>query len=112
MITDGRSHVLQLRAAYGEGSWGLPGGALEPGETVLDALRRECREELGCDIDVLFLSGVYYHARDNSHALIFRCRLPEGAVPRLSSEHVEWRHCAPSAAGGAPPPSTNRSASR
>lgn len=28
-------------------TWGLPGGKVEPGETLLDAMNRECVEELG-----------------------------------------------------------------
>lgn len=31
--------------------WSLVGGHIEPGETPADAIRRECREELGIDID-------------------------------------------------------------
>jgi 8-oxo-dGTP diphosphatase len=31
--------------------WDIVGGHIEPGETPLDAVRRECREELGIDID-------------------------------------------------------------
>jgi 8-oxo-dGTP pyrophosphatase MutT (NUDIX family) len=29
------------------GAWGLPGGKIEPGETLLGGMERECTEELG-----------------------------------------------------------------
>jgi 8-oxo-dGTP diphosphatase len=34
------------------GRWELPGGKVEPGETEPAALQRECREELGIDLDI------------------------------------------------------------
>ncbi|MCU8021056.1 MULTISPECIES: NUDIX hydrolase [unclassified Shewanella] len=80
VITNAQGQVLLLKANYGNFAWGLPGGALEPGETIHEALVRECQEELGLSVRVNYLSGVYYHSAYQSQAFIFRCELllPEG----------------------------------
>ena len=50
-----------------QGSWGLPGGAQERGETVDEAAVREVAEETGVKIDVLGLVDVVDSVgRDNS----------------------------------------------
>jgi 8-oxo-dGTP diphosphatase len=95
VITDAQGAVLLLRATYGDRAWGLPGGALDPGETIHEGLRRECLEELGCEVEILYLSGVYSHAKVESHAFIFRCALAERAEIRLSAEHSEHRYFPP-----------------
>ena len=84
--------VLLLLATYGDRRWGLPGGALDPGETVHQALERECMEELGIKPKVLYMSGIYYHKAHNSQSCIFRCELPKDAIIHLSSEHSEYRY--------------------
>lgn len=80
VITNQQGQVLLLKANYGNFAWGLPGGALEPGETIHEALVRECQEELGLSVQVNYLSGVYYHSAYQSQAFIFRCELllPDG----------------------------------
>lgn len=91
VIVNAAGEVLMLEATYGEKRWGLPGGALEPGETIHDAVARECMEELGCAVGVGPLTGVYYHSEVGSHTFIFRCTLPAGSEIQLSDEHARWR---------------------
>ncbi|MFC3901456.1 ADP-ribose pyrophosphatase YjhB, NUDIX family [Acinetobacter marinus] len=90
VILNDQQQVLLLKATYGDKAWGLPGGGLDPNETIHDALHRECLEELGCAIDVDYLSGVYYHQALNAHACIFRCQIEEDQQIQLSEEHSEY----------------------
>lgn len=50
---DGQGRVLLVRQLAGPyaGAWLLPGGGVDPGETTEGALRREMREETGCEIE-------------------------------------------------------------
>lgn len=41
------------------GQWCLPGGAMEPGESVAEACAREVWEETGLQVCILRLTGVY-----------------------------------------------------
>ena len=49
--------LLEQRADCG--LWGIPGGAVEPGESVSTAIIREIREETGFIIEIDYLLGVY-----------------------------------------------------
>lgn len=92
VITNEEGRVLLLKATYGHKGWGLPGGSLEPGETIHEALVRECREELGVDIEILYMSGMYFHKAYNSHACIFRCNIQKDSKLVLSNEHSEYKY--------------------
>ena len=53
VIFDGASVLLAKRGQEpAKGTWSLPGGAVELGERVVDALRREIQEEVGIQIEV------------------------------------------------------------
>ena len=61
VIPDGEGRVLLIQRANDpyEGSWALPGGFVDVGETVEDAAVREAKEETGLDVELLRLVGVY-----------------------------------------------------
>lgn len=85
-------HVLLLRKGGDERGerYALPGGGQEPGESLLDALQRECREEIGTHVTVVELLIVADYSRARSLPktgrrqlveFLFRCRLPNGYRP-------------------------------
>jgi 8-oxo-dGTP diphosphatase len=94
IIFNSEAHILLLKRTYGNKGWSLPGGSVEPGETIHQALFRECREELGIEVQNAVLTGFYYHSVINTQAAIFRCSIPIDAEITLSSEHSEykWMH--------------------
>jgi len=92
VIFDKDNRVLLLKQNYGDGRWGLPGGSLEKGETVHDALIRECYEEIGIKVKIEYLSGIYYHSEFNSHVFIFKCNDINENIIKLSNEHSEYKY--------------------
>lgn len=73
-------------------TWGLPGGKIESGETLIEAMNRECTEELGFVPAYIKLvplekftsadQGFCYHT--------FFCTVDSEFVPVLNDEHVGW----------------------
>ena len=58
IVTDRDGRIL-LQRRSDNGRWGVPGGGVEIGETVRDAVVREVREETGLSVEVVRLIGVY-----------------------------------------------------
>ena len=97
VIVDGQSNVLLTRRRD-TGLWCLPGGIMESGESVAEAVVREVREETGLDVVPGQLVGVYSSpdllvsyadgTRHHPVVLCFRCDVVGGAL-RLSDETTD-----------------------
>ncbi|MGH3470758.1 MAG: NUDIX hydrolase [Nocardioidaceae bacterium] len=53
----GRIVLIQRGHAPSQGLWSIPGGRIEPGESLAEATRREVREETGLDVVVGEVAG-------------------------------------------------------
>lgn len=76
--------------------WNLPGGGMEVGETVDEALRREVAEETGLEVEVEQLVGVYSKPQKQEIVLTFRCHITGGTLT-ATEETRECRYFAPEA---------------
>ncbi|MEK4973665.1 NUDIX domain-containing protein [Niallia sp. FSL R7-0648] len=56
-VEDGEGNILLVKTR--DGGWVYPGGQVEVGENLIDALVREIKEESGIDTTVSYLVGVY-----------------------------------------------------
>jgi len=53
IVQDGRLLIVKRGVEPGKGKWSIPGGAVDLGEDVRDAVVREAKEECGLDIKII-----------------------------------------------------------
>ncbi len=51
VVRDGRALIIRRAHEPRKGEWSLPGGLLDLGESLFDAVRREVKEETGLDVN-------------------------------------------------------------
>lgn len=98
--------ILALKRTMGDdfraGCWDLPGGRYEEGEDVMDAIKREIKEEVSLNTltirPIYLTSGINFANQLMSGKTVFAachlCTKWEGIV-KISDEHVEYRWVTP-----------------
>jgi len=95
IIKDNKLLLLKRRPndPHRPGQWDIPGGRLNLGESPYLGLKRECQEEISCEIDIILPLDVHYFTRDDGQQItlmIFFCRALTDKIT-LSEEHTEYR---------------------
>ncbi|HVF52892.1 MAG TPA: NUDIX hydrolase [Actinomycetota bacterium] len=70
VVKDGSLLMVRRAQEPSAGLWSVPGGRVEHGEYLSDALQREVREETGLEIEVLQLLGILEVVGDPHYVIL------------------------------------------
>lgn len=89
LVVNARNEILMIKSP--RRGWEFPGGQVEVGDTLQQALIREVREETGVEASMGRLVGVYQNVRTHIVMLGFLCNYLGGEL-KTSPESlaVEW----------------------
>jgi 8-oxo-dGTP pyrophosphatase MutT (NUDIX family) len=92
LVVDGTERVFLVKHSYVAG-WHLPGGGVEPGESLMTALTRELREEGNIELsEQPALFGIYFNHRISrrDHVALYVVRsFHQSAPPQPNREIIE-----------------------
>jgi ADP-ribose pyrophosphatase YjhB (NUDIX family) len=98
---EGRVLLVERGTPPGEGLWSVPGGKLEPNETLVQAVAREVREETGLVVEVGTLACVVERIGDGYHYVILDYLARVIGRERGTAGEMDARGFVPQAGGDA-----------
>ncbi len=104
LVRDAGGRILLMHRAD-DGRWGLPAGAVDPGESPAEAVVREVREETGLIVRPTRVAGVFGGARFRHRygngdeveytVIVFDCEITGGELAPRDGEALELRYFTP-----------------
>ena len=92
LIYSGSRILLQNRVKKDWQGWTLPGGHIEPGESIVEAVMREMMEETGLTVRSAELRGVKQFPIDGGRYIVFLFRTDdfEGELHSSEEGRMQW----------------------
>jgi 8-oxo-dGTP diphosphatase len=93
MVSKGTELLLQNRIAENMPGVNFPGGHVEPGESIVEAIVREMKEETGLDIEHLQLCGIKQIQTENFERyliVLFKTKTYTGNLTSSKEGEVMW----------------------
>lgn len=98
VFKDGKFLMIQRQGAHGAGSWSIPGGHLEFGESFKDTAIREVKEETGLDIKNVRFGAVtndYFETEDKHYVTVWMLSDWANGIEKITEPDKclkqEWR---------------------
>ena len=89
LVYNDKNEILLLESPIR--GWEYPGGMVEPGETLQDALIREIKEETGVDVEITGFIGVCKNVQKDIVNIDFSCKYLRGELATSDeSLNVKW----------------------
>jgi 8-oxo-dGTP diphosphatase len=89
VLHDGGLLMVRRGREPAKGLWTIPGGRVEHGEYLADALKREVREETGLDIEVKELLGILEVPADPHYVILDYVAVPLGSSEAVAGDDVD-----------------------
>ena len=104
IVVNDQDEILMIRRTDND-NWAVPGGGMDPGESITETAVRETEEETGITCEITGLTGIYTNPRHvilytsngevrQEFSIVFTAR-PVGGQLRPSSETAEPQWVAP-----------------